>query len=92
MAPPPALEQAYTAQSGGLSALDQAFSTQAGAGLIAIELNSGTIAHQSPSFQDLQGTPVHRLGQRSPYTEKHLSLCTKHLSLFTPTYPLPHNA
>jgi hypothetical protein len=31
----------------------QAYTTQAGAGLIAIELKSGKIAHQSPSFQDL---------------------------------------
>jgi len=34
-------------------ALQQAFTTQAGAGLIAIELKSGEIAHQSQSFQDL---------------------------------------
>ena len=50
---PAALEQACTAQSGERCALEQAFTTQAGAGLIAIELNSGTIAHQSPSFLDL---------------------------------------
>jgi len=50
---PAALEQAYTMQSGEVGALEQAFTTQAGAGLIAIELNSGTIAHQSPSFLDL---------------------------------------
>jgi len=34
-------------------ALEQAYTSQAGAGLIAIELNSGKIAHQSPSFKDL---------------------------------------
>jgi hypothetical protein len=34
-------------------ALDQAYTSQAGAGLIAIELKSGKIVHQSPSFQDL---------------------------------------
>jgi len=40
-------------------ALEQAHTTQAGGGLIAIELNSGKIAHQSPSFQDLSSwTPV----------------------------------
>ena len=31
-------------------ALQQAYTTQAGAGLIAIEMKSGKIAHQSPSF------------------------------------------
>ena len=31
--------------------LEDAYTTQAGAGLIAIELKSGKIAHQSPSFQ-----------------------------------------
>jgi hypothetical protein len=36
-------------------ALEQACTTQAGAGLIAIELKSGKIAHQSSSFQDLTG-------------------------------------
>ena len=34
-------------------ALAQAYTSQAGAGLIAIELKSGKIVHQSPSFQDL---------------------------------------
>mmetsp|Transcript_56922 Transcript_56922/g.134361 ORF Transcript_56922/g.134361 Transcript_56922/m.134361 type:complete len:493 (-) Transcript_56922:326-1804(-) len=34
-------------------ALEQAYTLQSGAGLIAIELKSGKIAHQSPSFQDL---------------------------------------
>jgi hypothetical protein len=34
-------------------ALKQAYTSQAGAGLIAIELKSGKIVHQSPSFQDL---------------------------------------
>jgi len=33
--------------------LEQAYTTKAGAGLIAIEMQSGKIAHQSPSFQDL---------------------------------------
>ena len=33
--------------------LEQAYTTKAGAGLIAIEMQSGRIAHQSPSFQDL---------------------------------------
>ena len=33
--------------------LEQAYTTQAGAGLLAIELNSGAIAHQSLSFQAL---------------------------------------
>jgi len=36
-----------------LGALQQAYTTQAGAGLIAIEMNSGAVAYQSPSFQDL---------------------------------------
>ena len=31
----------------------QAYTMQAGAGLVAIELKNGKIAHQSPSFQDL---------------------------------------
>jgi len=34
-------------------ALEQVYTLQAGAGLIAIELKSGKIAHQSPSFQAL---------------------------------------
>jgi len=34
-------------------ALEQAYTTQAGGGLIAIELTTGKIAHQSPSFQEL---------------------------------------
>ena len=33
--------------------LEEAYTTQAGAGLIAIELQSGKIVHQSPSFADL---------------------------------------
>ena len=33
--------------------MEQAYTTQAGAGLIAIEMKSGAISHQSPSFQDL---------------------------------------
>jgi len=40
-------------QAMALGALDQAYTSQAGAGLIAIELKSGKVAHQSPSFQDL---------------------------------------
>ena len=36
-----------------LGALEQAYTTQAGGGLIAIELKSGKIVHQSSSFQDL---------------------------------------
>jgi hypothetical protein len=45
-------------------ALEQAYTTQAGGGLIAIELKSGKIAHQSPSFQDLSSwIPVAK-----PYT------------------------
>jgi len=50
---PDALEQACTPQAMALGALEQAYTTQAGGGLIAIELKSGKIAHQSPSFQDL---------------------------------------
>ena len=34
-------------------ALQQTYTTKAGAGLIAIELKSGKVVHQSPSFQDL---------------------------------------
>ena len=34
--------------------MEQVYTTQAGAGLIAIEMKSGKIAHQSPSFQDLR--------------------------------------
>ena len=34
-------------------ALQQAYTTQAGAGLIIIEMKSGKITHQSPSFEDL---------------------------------------
>ena len=33
--------------------MEQAYTTQAGAGLVAIELKNGMIAHHSPSFQDL---------------------------------------
>jgi hypothetical protein len=36
-----------------LGALEQAYTAQAGVGLIAIELKSGKIAYQSPSFEDL---------------------------------------
>ena len=39
----------------GPGALEQAFTTQAGGGLVAIELKSGKIAHQSPSFQTTGG-------------------------------------
>jgi hypothetical protein len=43
--------------------LEGAYSTQAGAGLIAIELKSGKIVHQSPSFQDLTSwIPVEACG------------------------------
>jgi hypothetical protein len=35
------------------AALEQAYTTQAGAALVAIELKSGMIAHQSPSFKHL---------------------------------------
>ena len=51
--PPGALEKAFTRQAMVPGALQQAYTTQAGAGLLAIELKSGKIAHQSPSFQDL---------------------------------------
>ena len=50
---PGALKQACTTQAMVPGALEQAYTTQAGAGLIAIELKSGKIIHQSPSFQDL---------------------------------------
>ena len=50
---PDALEQACTAQAMALGALEQAYTAQAGVGLIAIELKSGKIAYQSPSFEDL---------------------------------------
>jgi len=50
---PDALEQACTTQAMALGALEQAYTTQAGVGLIAIELKSGKIEHQSPSFEDL---------------------------------------
>ena len=47
----------------GHGALGQAFTTQAGGGLIAIELKSGKIVHQSPSFQGLTGwLPVEARG------------------------------
>ena len=43
--------------------MEQAYTTQAGAGLIAIEMKSGKIAHQSLSFQDLIGwIPVEARG------------------------------
>ena len=35
--------------------MEQACTTKAGGGLIAIEMQSGKIAHQSPSFQGSQG-------------------------------------
>jgi len=41
-------------------ALEQACTTKAGGGLIAIEMQSGKTAHQSPSFQ-LQGSQGKRL-------------------------------
>jgi len=50
---PGALQQACTAQAGASGALEQAYTTQAGAGLIAIDLKTGRVAYQSPSFQDL---------------------------------------
>ena len=51
--PPSALEKAFTTPAMALGALQQAYTTQAGGGLIAIELKSGKIVHQSPSFEDL---------------------------------------
>jgi len=43
--------------------MNQAFTTQAGAGLIAIVLKSGKIVHQSPSFQQLTSwVPVEAQG------------------------------
>jgi len=50
---PGSLEQAFTTQAMAPGALEQAYTTHAGAGLIAIELKSGKIVHQSPSFQAL---------------------------------------
>jgi len=59
---PGALEQACTtpqevtpdASAPAWSRLaEQAYTTQAGAGLIAIDLKTGRVAYQSPSFQDL---------------------------------------
>jgi hypothetical protein len=51
-------------------ALEQAYITQAGAGLIAIELKSGKIAHQSPSFQDPAGwIPVEARGNIRVFLE-----------------------
>jgi hypothetical protein len=47
------LDPACTTQAVTPLALQQTYTTQAGAGLIAIELKSGKIVHQSPSFQDL---------------------------------------
>ena len=46
-----AVQQAHGSMAPG--ALQQAFTTRAGAGLIAIELKSGKIAHQSLSIQEL---------------------------------------
>ena len=39
-------------------ALEQAYTSKAGAGLIAIELNSGKIVHQSASFQVLNAPNI----------------------------------
>jgi len=50
---PGALEQACTTQGLAPRALEQVYTTQTGAGLLAIELKSGKLVHQSPSFQDL---------------------------------------
>jgi hypothetical protein len=50
---PGALEQACTTQAMALGALQQVYTTKAGAGLLAIEMKSGKLALQSPSFQDL---------------------------------------
>ena len=47
----PLAPAAITTQTISPGALQQAYTTQAGAGLIAIELKSGKIAHQSPSFE-----------------------------------------
>jgi hypothetical protein len=52
---PGELEQACTMQAMAPGASEQAFTTLAGAGLIAIELESGKIALQSPSFLHLPG-------------------------------------
>ena len=47
----------------GPGVLEQAYTTQAGAGLVAIELKSGRIAYQSPSFLDLTSwIPVEACG------------------------------
>ena len=60
---PDALEQAYTTQAMALGAFEQAYTTHAGAGLIAIELKSGKIVHQSTSFHDLSSwLPVEARG------------------------------
>ena len=50
---PAALEQASITQAMAPGALQEAYTTQAGAALIAIEMKSGKVAHQSPSFHDL---------------------------------------
>jgi len=50
---PGASEPACTTQAVTPVALQQTYTTQAGAGLIAIELKSGKIAHQSPSFHEI---------------------------------------
>jgi len=50
---PGALEQAWTTQAMAPGALEQVFTAQAGAGLLAIELKSGKLVHQSPSFEAL---------------------------------------
>ena len=50
---PVVLGQACTTHSKALGSLEQAYTTQAGAGLLAIEMKSGKVAHQSPSFQQL---------------------------------------
>ena len=48
-----AWEQACSTRGMAPGALEQAYTTHAGAGLVAIEMKSGKIAHQSPSFLEL---------------------------------------
>jgi len=52
---PGALEHACTTLATATGELEQAYTTQAGAGPIAVELKSGKIALQSPSFLHLTG-------------------------------------
>ena len=52
---PGELEQACTTLATATGKLEQAYTTQAGAGLLAVELKSGKIALQSPSFLHLTG-------------------------------------